>query len=179
MVIVLWIFQKFTPSSIDKYFGKLQLVSAGLFSLGHGTSDAQKTMGIISGVLYKSGYLANFSIPFWVILICHAAIGLGTMAGGWRIVRTMGQKITKLKPVGGFCAETAGALTLLGTAVAGIPVSTTHTISGSIMGVGAIQRFSAVRWGVAGRILWAWILTIPASAIVAAATWCLLRLVGV
>ena len=122
MVIIFWIFRNFTPSSIEKYFGKLQLLSAGLFSLGHGTSDAQKTMGVISGLLYKSGYLSSFLIPFWVILICHAAIGLGTMAGGWRIVRTMGQKITKLKPVGGFCAETAGALTLLGTAVAGIPV---------------------------------------------------------
>src|SRR2546422_3081351 len=168
MVIVLWIFRNFTPSSIEKYFGKLQLVSAGLFSLGHGTSDAQKTMGIISGVLYKTGYLSSFSIPFWVILICHAAIGLGTMAGGWRIVRTMGQKITKLKPVGGFCAETAGAVTLLGTALWGIPVSTTHTITGAIMGVGATHRLSAVRWGVANRIVWAWVLTIPASAAVAA-----------
>jgi inorganic phosphate transporter, PiT family len=176
MVIILWVFRKFTPSSIDKYFGKLQLVSAGLFSLGHGTSDAQKTMGIISGVLYKSGYLANFSIPFWVVLICHAAIGLGTMAGGWRIVRTMGQKITKLKPVGGFCAETAGALTLLGTAMAGIPVSTTHTITGAIMGVGATRRLSSVRWGVANRIVWAWVLTIPLSALIAALTYALIML---
>jgi PiT family inorganic phosphate transporter len=176
MVIIFWIFRKFTPYSIDKYFGKLQLVSAGLFSLGHGTSDAQKTMGIISGVLYKSGYLSSFSIPFWVILICHAAIGLGTMAGGWRIVRTMGQKITKLKPVGGFCAETAGALTLLGTAMAGIPVSTTHTITGAIMGVGATRRLSSVRWGVANRIVWAWVLTIPLSAVIAALTYALIML---
>jgi len=176
MVIVLWIFRNFTPSSIDKYFGRLQLVSAGLFSLGHGTSDAQKTMGIISGVLYKSGYLASFTIPFWVVLICHAAIGMGTMAGGWRIVRTMGQKITKLKPVGGFCAETAGALTLLGTAMAGIPVSTTHTITGAIMGVGATRRLSSVRWGVANRIVWAWVLTIPLSALIAALTYALIMM---
>jgi len=176
MVIIFWLFRRATPSSIEKYFGKLQLVSAGLFSLGHGTSDAQKTMGIISGVLYKAGYLSSFSIPFWVILICHAAIGLGTMAGGWRIVRTMGQKITKLKPVGGFCAETAGALTLLGTASLGIPVSTTHTITGAIMGVGATRRLSSVRWGVANRIVWAWVLTIPLSALIAALTYGLIKM---
>jgi len=176
MVIVLWVFRNFTPSSIEKYFGKLQLVSAALFSLGHGTNDAQKTMGIIAGVLYKSGYLASFSIPFWVILICHAAIGLGTMAGGWRIVRTMGQRITKLRPVGGFCAETAGAATLLGTAIAGIPISTTHTITGAIMGVGATRRLSSVRWGVANRIVWAWVLTIPLSAFIAAVTYRLIAL---
>jgi inorganic phosphate transporter, PiT family len=176
MVIIFWIFRNFTPSSIDKYFGKLQLVSAGLFSLGHGTSDAQKTMGIISGVLYKAGYLSSFTIPFWVVLLCHAAIGLGTMAGGWRIVRTMGQRITKLKPVGGFCAETAGAVTLLGTAVVGIPVSTTHTITGAIMGVGATRRLSSVRWGVANRIVWAWVLTIPLSAAIAALTYFLIKL---
>src|SRR5205823_3941020 len=176
MVIVLWVFRNFTPSSIEKYFGKLQLVSAALFSLGHGTNDAQKTMGIIAGVLYKSGYLASFSIPFWVILICHAAIGLGTMAGGWRIVRTMGQRITKLRPVGGFCAETAGAATLLGTAIAGIPISTTHTITGAIMGVGATRRLSSVRWGVANRIVWAWVLTIPLSAFMAAVTYRLIAL---
>ncbi|PYV93730.1 MAG: anion permease [Acidobacteria bacterium] len=176
MVIVLWIFRNFTPSSIEKYFGKLQLVSAALFSLGHGTNDAQKTMGIIAGVLYKTGYLTSFRIPFWVILICHAAIGLGTMAGGWRIVKTMGQKITKLRPVGGFCAETAGAATLLGTAIAGIPISTTHTITGAVMGVGATRRLSSVRWGVANRIVWAWVLTIPLSAFMAAVTYRLIAL---
>ena len=176
MVIVLWIFRNFTASSIEKYFGKLQLVSAALFSLGHGTNDAQKTMGIIAGVLYKTGYLTSFRIPFWVILICHAAIGLGTMAGGWRIVKTMGQKITKLRPVGGFCAETAGAATLLGTAIAGIPISTTHTITGAVMGVGATRRLSSVRWGVANRIVWAWVLTIPLSAFMAAVTYRLIAL---
>jgi PiT family inorganic phosphate transporter len=176
MVIVLWTFRKFTPSSIEKYFGKLQLVSAGLYSLGHGTNDAQKTMGIIAGLLYTSGYLAEFTIPMWVVLICHAAIALGTMAGGWRIVKTMGQKITKLRPVGGFCAETAGALTLLGTAAAGIPVSTTHTITGAIMGVGATRRLSSVRWGVANRIVWAWVLTIPLSALIAALSYYFLEL---
>ena len=168
MVVVFRVFRKFLPSSVDKYFGKLQLVSAGFYSLGHGTNDAQKTMGIIAGLLFTSGYLSAFTIPFWVVLICHAAIALGTMAGGWRIVRTMGQKITKLKPVGGFCAETAGAITLLGTALAGIPVSTTHTITGAIMGVGATRRLSSVRWGVANTIVWAWIFTIPLSALIAA-----------
>jgi len=168
MVIVFWIFRHFTPSSVDKYFGKLQLVSAGLYSLGHGTNDAQKTMGIIAGLLYSSGYLHTFFIPFWVVLLCHAAIALGTMSGGWRIVKTMGQKITKLKPVGGFCAETAGAITLLGTAMAGIPVSTTHTITGAIMGVGATKRLSSVRWGLANSIVWAWVLTIPLSALISA-----------
>jgi inorganic phosphate transporter, PiT family len=168
MVVVFRVFRNFLPSSVDKYFGKLQLVSAGFYSLGHGTNDAQKTMGIIAGLLFTSGYLSAFTIPFWVVLICHAAIALGTMAGGWRIVRTMGQKITKLKPVGGFCAETAGAITLLGTALAGIPVSTTHTITGAIMGVGATRRLSSVRWGVANTIVWAWILTIPLSALIAA-----------
>jgi inorganic phosphate transporter, PiT family len=168
MVVVFRVFRNFLPSSVDKYFGKLQLVSAGFYSLGHGTNDAQKTMGIIAGLLFTSGYLSAFTIPFWVVLICHAAIALGTMTGGWRIVRTMGQKITKLKPVGGFCAETAGAITLLGTALAGIPVSTTHTITGAIMGVGATRRLSSVRWGVANTIVWAWILTIPLSALIAA-----------
>ncbi len=149
-------------------------MSAGLFSLGHGVNDAQKTMGIIAGLLFTSGYLPTFSIPFWVVLLCHAAIGLGTMSGGWRIVKTMGQKITKLKPVGGFCAETAGAITLLGTAFGGIPVSTTHTITGAIMGVGATKRLSSVRWGVANTIVWAWVLTIPLSALIAALTYYLM-----
>ena len=175
MIVVLWLFRWSTPSLVDKYFGKLQLVSAGLYSLGHGTNDAQKTMGIIAGLLYTTGYLKTFMIPVWVILVCHAAIALGTMSGGWRIVKTMGQRITKLKPVGGFCAETAGAITLLGTAFAGIPVSTTHTITGAIMGVGATRRLSAVRWGVANTILWAWVLTIPLSALIAAITYAIVK----
>jgi inorganic phosphate transporter, PiT family len=175
-VIVLWLNRRATPAAVEKRFGRLQLVSAGLYSLGHGTNDAQKTMGIIAGVLYTSGWLSTFEIPFWVILICHAAIALGTLAGGWRIVKTMGQKITKLRPVGGFAAETAGAFTLLGTALAGIPVSTTHTITGAIMGVGATWRFSSVRWGVAQNIVWAWVLTIPLSALMAAACYYVLDL---
>lgn len=150
-----------------------------VFDFINGFHDAANSMGIIAVLLFSTGHLGpEFYVPFWVVLAAHAALGLGTMAGGWRIVRTMGMRITKLRPVGGFCAETAGAITLIGTAVGGIPVSTTQTISGSIMGVGAIQRFSAVRWGVAGRILWAWIFTIPASALVAAGAWLLLRLVG-
>jgi len=179
MVLVLNVFRNATPGRVDKVFRRGQLLSAAAYSLGHGTNDAQKTMGIIAVLLFTTGHLGpEFYVPFWVILAAHAALGLGTMAGGWRIVKTMGMRITKLRPVGGFCAETAGAITLIGTAIAGIPVSTTQTISGSIMGVGAIQRFSAVRWGIAGKILWAWILTIPASGIVAAVTWTLLRLVG-
>jgi PiT family inorganic phosphate transporter len=177
MLATVWVFKDATPGRVDWIFRRLQLVSAAAYSLGHGTNDAQKTMGIIAVLLFTTGHLGGeFHVPLWVILAAHAAIGLGTLAGGWRIVKTMGMRITKLRPVGGFCAETAGAITLIGTAIGGIPVSTTHTISGSIMGVGALQRLSAVRWGVAGRILWAWILTIPASAIVAAATWLLLRL---
>jgi len=180
MLATVWIFKNATPGRVDWLFRRLQLVSAAAYSLGHGTNDAQKTMGIIAVLLFSAGYLGpEFYVPFWVIMAAHAAIGLGTLSGGWRIVKTMGMRITKLRPVGGFSAETAGALTLLGTAVAGIPVSTTQTISGSIMGVGALQRFSAVRWGVAGRIVWAWILTIPASAIVAAASWWMLHLLGV
>jgi len=163
-VIVYHLFKKKTPTQVDKLFRRLQLVSAGFYSLGHGTNDAQKTMGIIAGVLLSAGYLSEFTIPFWVVLMCHLAIGLGTLFGGWRIVKTMGMKITKLRPVGGFCAETAGAATLIGTALWGIPVSTTHTITGAIMGVGATRRLSAVRWGVATRIVWSWILTIPISA---------------
>jgi PiT family inorganic phosphate transporter len=179
MVLTMWTFRRQTPGRVDRVFRRGQLLSAAAYSLGHGTNDAQKTMGIIAVLLFTTGHLGpEFYVPFWVIMSAHAAIALGTMTGGWRIVRTMGMRITKLRPVGGFCAETAGAVTLIGTALGGIPVSTTQTISGSIMGVGAIQRFSAVRWGVAGRILWAWILTIPASALVAAATWFLLRLAG-
>jgi PiT family inorganic phosphate transporter len=178
MVAVYWIFRNCTPATVDKFFKKGQLFSAGMYSLGHGTNDAQKTMGIIASVLYTSQVfeMKSFYIPFWVILICHAAIALGTMAGGWRIVKTMGQRITKLKPVGGFCAETAGAITLLGTAIGGIPVSTTHTITGAIMGVGATKRLSAVRWGVANQIVWAWVLTIPVSAFISALTFYLFRL---
>jgi inorganic phosphate transporter, PiT family len=179
MVLTINIFKNETPGRVDKIFRRGQLLSAAAYSLGHGTNDAQKTMGIIAVLLFSTGHLGReFYVPFWVVLAAHAAMGLGTMAGGWRIVKTMGMRITKLRPVGGFCAEAAGALTLIGTAVGGIPVSTTQTISGSIMGVGAIQRFSAVRWGVAGRIITAWILTIPASAVIAAGTWLLLRLVG-
>src|SRR6266571_916917 len=167
MLLTLWTFKSQTPGRVDRIFRRGQLLSAAAYSLGHGTNDAQKTMGIIAVLLFSTGHLGpEFYVPFWVILAAHAAIGLGTLAGGWRIVKTMGMRITKLRPVGGFSAETAGAITLLGTAVAGIPVSTTHTITGSIMGVGSIQRFSAVRWGVAGNIVWAWIMTIPASALV-------------
>jgi PiT family inorganic phosphate transporter len=175
MVATLWAFRNFGPARVDGIFRKLQLVSAAFYSLGHGTNDAQKTMGIIAILLFSGGYLGGeFYVPFWVILSAHAALGLGTLAGGWRIVRTMGMRLTKLRPVGGFCAEAAGAVMLIGTAIGGIPVSTTHTITGSIMGVGATQRLSAVRWGVAGRIVWAWILTIPLSGLIAAATWLLL-----
>jgi len=175
MVATLWIFRRFRPSRVDKLFRRLQLISAAFYSLGHGTNDAQKTMGIIAILLFSSGYLGpEFYVPFWVVLAAHAAMALGTMAGGWRIVETMGMKLTKLRPVGGCCAETAGAVMLIGTAVGGIPVSTTHTITGSIMGVGAVQRFSAVRWGLAGHIVWAWILTIPLAGTLAALTWLLL-----
>jgi len=180
MLITVWTFHRATPGRVDWVFRRMQLVSAAAYSLGHGTNDAQKTMGIIAVLLFSTGHLGpEFYVPFWVILAAHAAIGLGTLAGGWRIVKTMGMRITKLRPVGGFSAETAGAITLLGTAIAGIPVSTTHTITGSIMGVGSLQRFSAVRWGVAQRIVWAWIFTIPASAAVAGVTWVLLHLVAV
>jgi len=170
MVIVANIFARTRPLKIDKWFRRLQLVSAGAYSLGHGGNDAQKTIGIIWMMLVATGYTASSatSPPTWVIVSCYLAIGLGTMFGGWRIVKTMGQKITKLKPVGGFCAETGGALTLFLATALGIPVSTTHTITGAIVGVGSTQRASAVRWGVAGNIIWAWIFTIPASAFMAA-----------
>ena len=178
MVAVSWIFHRNSPRQVDNWFRKLQLLSAAAYSLGHGGNDAQKTMGIIAGALYTSGLMTkadlsgNWGRFHWpIILSCNAAIALGTYFGGWRIVHTMGTKITKLKPVGGFCAETAGAITLFGTALAGIPVSTTHTITGAIVGVGATNRLSAVRWGVARRIVWAWVLTIPASAGVAAFTY--------
>jgi inorganic phosphate transporter, PiT family len=162
--ITYWLFRRSSPARVDRFFRKAQLVSAAFYSLGHGTNDAQKTMGIIAGVLFTAGYIKTFSIPIWVILIAHTAIGLGTLSGGWRIIHTMGSKITKLQPVGGFAAETAGAITLFLASSFGIPVSTTHTITGAIVGVGATRRLSAVRWGVAGRIVWAWILTIPMAA---------------
>ena len=169
MVAVANIFRRASPLKVDNLFRRLQLVSAGLYSLGHGGNDAQKTIGIIWMLLIASGYAAagDKMPPAWVIWCCYLAIGLGTMFGGWRIVKTMGQKITKLKPVGGFCAETGGALTLFLATALGVPVSTTHTITGAIVGVGSVRRASAVRWGVAGNIVWAWILTIPASAFVA------------
>ena len=170
MVVVAWGFRRATPSRVDRWFRRLQLVSAGAYSLGHGGNDAQKTIGIIWMLLIATGYATagDAAPPNWVIVSCYTAIALGTMFGGWRIVKTMGQKITKLKPVGGFCAETGGALTLFLATALGIPVSTTHTITGAIVGVGSAQRASAVRWGVAGNIVWAWIFTIPASAFVAA-----------
>ncbi|MFZ6848485.1 inorganic phosphate transporter [Undibacterium sp. RuRC25W] len=172
MLIVSWLFVRSTPSKVDRWFRRLQLLSASMYSLGHGGNDAQKTIGIIWMLLIASGHLApNEGIPTWVIALCYTAIGLGTLFGGWRIVKTMGQKITKLKPVGGFCAETGGAITLFIATAMGIPVSTTHTITGAIVGVGSAQKMSAVRWGVAGNIVWAWILTIPASAFVAAIAW--------
>ncbi len=179
MLLTLWTFRNAHPGRVDRLFRRLQLVSAGAYSLGHGTNDAQKTMGVIAVLLFTTGHLGpQFYVPFWVVLSAHAAIGLGTLFGGWRIVRTMGMRITKLRPVGGFSAETAGAITLIGTAIGGIPVSTTHTISGSIMGVGSITRFSAVRWGVAGRIVVAWVFTIPAAGLVSALAWFLLHLAG-
>ena len=173
MVLVAWLFRRVRPLKADKWFRRLQLLSAGAYSLGHGGNDAQKTIGIIWMLLIATGYstVAEQSPPIWVIVCCYTAIGAGTMFGGWRIVKTMGQKITKLKPVGGFCAETGGAMTLFLATILGIPVSTTHTITGAIVGVGSVQRASAVRWGVAGNIIWAWVLTIPASAIVAAAAY--------
>ena len=168
MISLQWLFRGTAPSRVDKYFRRLQLLSAALFSLGHGTNDAQKTMGVIAVVLFTAGYLKTLDIPFWVVLMAHAAIGVGTLSGGWRIVRTMGQKITALRPPGGFCAEAAGAISIIGAALGGIPVSTTHTITGAIVGVGATRRVTAVKWGVTRRIIWAWIITIPAAAAIAA-----------
>jgi PiT family inorganic phosphate transporter len=172
MLLMMWIFHRSSPGRVDRLFRKLQLLSAAAYSLGHGGNDAQKTMGIVAGALVAGGYLqlvnGEMPIPLWVILAAHAAIALGTLSGGWRIIHTMGSKITKLQPVGGFAAETAGAISLFTATHFGIPVSTTHTITGAIIGVGSIRRLSAVRWGIAGRIVWAWILTIPASAAIAA-----------
>ncbi len=178
MIGVYWIFQKSTPRKMDVYFRRLQLISAAAFSYSHGTNDAQKTMGIITGVLVTTGFLKTFDVPIWVILSAHAAIGLGTMCGGWRIVHTMGSRITRLKPRGGFCAETAAATSILIATEVGVGVSTTHVITGSIAGVGSIQRLKAVRWGIAAKIVWAWLLTAPAAAVVAAAAYGILRAFG-
>jgi PiT family inorganic phosphate transporter len=183
MILVHWIFRRTTPKNVDNFFRRGQLFSAAAFSLGHGGNDAQKTMGIITAVLAAGGILAYGPngqippIPLWVVLIAHAAIALGTLSGGWRIVHTMGSKITKLRPIGGFCAETGAALTLAYVTLTGTPVSTTHTITGAIVGVGATRRLSAVKWGVAGRIVWAWILTIPAAGIIAALSFLLMEAV--
>jgi PiT family inorganic phosphate transporter len=178
MTSIFWIFRWTPPSRVDRWFRRLQLVSAAFFSLNHGANDAQKTMGIIAGILFAAGYIDKFDIPFWVILAAHTAIGLGTLAGGWRIIHTMGSKITKLQPVGGFAAETGAAIALLIATLTGVPVSTTHAITGAIVGVGATRRLSAVRWGVAGQIVWAWVLTIPAAFFIAAGVYGLLRLAG-
>jgi len=170
--IVHWICRRKSPSQVDHIFRKGQLVSAALYSLGHGGNDAQKTMGIIAGLLFSAGLMGDqFYVPLWVKLACNAAIAFGTMFGGWRIVKTMGQKVAKLKPVDGFCAESGAAVSLFLASILGVPVSTTHTITGSIMGVGSLRRLTAVRWGVAGKILWAWILTIPCAAIISALTY--------
>src|SRR5665647_521983 len=170
LITVSWTFRRSTPSRVDRWFRTLQLVSAGAYSLGHGGNDAQKTIGIVWMLLIATGYSAigDKAPPTWVVVTCYTAIAMGTMFGGWRIVRTMGQRLTKLKPVHGFCAETGGAITLFMAAILGIPVSTTHTIAGAIVGVGATQRASAVRWGIAGNIIWAWVLTIPATALAGA-----------
>ena len=178
MVVIFWLCRGTAPSRVDRYFRKLQLVSAALYSLGHGSNDAQKTMGIIAGALFAAGYIKEFNIPFWVEMAAYSAISLGTLSGGWRIIHTMGSKITKLQPVGGFAAETAGAVSLFTASYFGIPVSTTHTITGAIVGVGSVRRLSAVRWGIAGQIVWAWILTIPASAGIAAVVYYALAAFG-
>jgi len=178
MLTVLWTFRTAVPAWVDRLFRRLQLASSALVSLGHGTNDAQKTMGIIAALLFANGYLGKtFYVPYWVVIAATAAIAAGTLAGGWRIVKTMGMRITKLEPVGGFCAEAAAAISILGASLGGIPVSTTHTISGAIVGVGANRRLSAVRWGVATRIIWAWVVTIPAAALAAAITYVILHAV--
>ncbi|MDO9229432.1 MAG: inorganic phosphate transporter [Syntrophales bacterium] len=178
MVVVLWIVQHKTPAKVDGIFRKLQLTSAAAYSLAHGLNDAQKTMGIIMLILVSTGHMATADLgkhaPWWIILSCHGAIALGTMFGGWRIVKTMGIRLTKLAPIGGFAAETSGAATIIGASLLGIPVSTTHTITGAIVGVGATRRLSAVRWGLAGTIVWAWVLTIPLTALISAAIYTLL-----
>ncbi|MCL5027685.1 MAG: inorganic phosphate transporter [Bacteroidetes bacterium] len=176
-ILIYRLFSKSVPKKVDHIFRKGQLISASLYSLGHGGNDAQKTMGIIAGLLYSAHLLDKFFIPLWVVLSCHAAMALGTIFGGWRIVKTLGQRVAKLKPVDGFCAELGAASTLFMSTAMGIPVSTTHTITGAITGVGSIKRLTAVRWGVAGRIIWAWVLTIPLSAAIAALAYLLIRLV--
>ena len=178
MVAICWTCRRMAPGRVDDWFRRLQLVSAALFSLNHGANDAQKTMGIITGVLFAAGYVKVFQVPFWVVLAAHAAIALGTLAGGWRIIHTMGSRITKLQPVNGFAAETGAASAIFLATSLGIPVSTTHAITGAIVGVGTTRRLSAVRWGVAGQIVWAWVLTIPAAASIAAATYAFLRMTG-
>lgn len=176
MIAVYWIFQKSSPSRMDYYFRKMQLVSAAMYSFAHGTNDAQKTMGIITLVLFTGGFLKTFAVPTWVILSAHAAIALGTLSGGWRIVHTMGGRLTRLKPRSGFCAETAAAVSILFATRLHLPVSTTHVIAGSIAGVGSINRLKAVRWGIATDIVWAWVLTIPASAVIAWLSFVVVRL---
>jgi inorganic phosphate transporter, PiT family len=170
-IITSWIVRRQRPRRVDRWFRRLQLVSAALFSLGHGTNDAQKGMGIITAAMVAGGVMHDYKVPFWVIICCHLAMGGGTMAGGWRIIKTMGQRITKLTPFGGFSAETAGGLTIIANAVFGIPVSTTHTITGAIVGVGASRRLTAVRWGITRRIIWAWVLTMPGAALIGAAVY--------
>jgi PiT family inorganic phosphate transporter len=176
MVAILWLFRSMAPSRVDQWFRKLQLVSAALFSLNHGANDAQKTMGIIAGALFTGGYISQFYIPVWVEICAYSAISVGTLTGGWRIIHTMGSKITKLQPVSGFAAETGAASAIFIATHFGIPVSTTHAITGAIVGVGSTHRWSAVRWGVAGQIVWAWIITIPAAAAIGAAIFLTLRL---
>lgn len=178
MTSIFWVFRWMPPSRVDRWFRRLQLVSAAFFSLNHGANDAQKTMGIIAGVLFAAGYIETFRIDFWVVISAHTAIGLGTLAGGWRIIHTMGSKITKLQPVGGFAAETGAAIALMIATLTGVPVSTTHAITGAIVGVGATRRLSAVRWGVARRIVWAWVLTIPAAFAIGGGTYLLLAAFG-
>jgi PiT family inorganic phosphate transporter len=178
MTATYWVFRWMPPGRVDHWFRRLQLVSAAAFSLMHGANDAQKTMGIIAGVLYSAHYIDRFYIPFWVVLAAHAAIGLGTLSGGWRIIHTMGSKITRLLPVNGFAAETGAAVAIFMATHLGVGISTTHTITGAIVGVGATRRLSAVRWGVAGRIVWAWLLTIPAAAAIAALTYQMVTLLG-
>jgi len=176
MTLVLQLFRRTQPGKMDHVFRKMQLFSAATYSLGHGMNDAQKTMGIIALALYSKGLLGpTFHIPFWVVILCYTVIALGTVSGGWRIVKTMGTRITKLRPIGGFCAETAAAISIIGASMAGIPVSTTHTITGAIVGVGSTIRLTAVRWGIAGSIIWAWVLTIPVSALISALIYFLLR----
>jgi len=179
MILVYWLFRKSSPAKMDVYFRRLQLVSAAAFSFAHGSNDAQKTMGIITAVLYSARYLPTIHVPIWVIFSAHAAIGLGTLSGGWRIVRTMGGRLTRLKPRSGFCAETAAALSILFPTFLGLPVSTTHAIAGSIAGVGTFHRVKAVRWGLASNILWVWVLTIPSAALIAACVFVVARYVVV